>query len=337
MKRRTMILLAVSLLLVSGCASNRARNVNVYTPAMTEAHTQLVSNSPYVIATASGDAKLALPGTPAKIKDFVVGITPGNTDPCYPYSPAHNIYAYKITDPHTPGPKRKAVIITGNHNTETSGSWAFQGMVDFILSNEPEAVRLRQMCDFWVYPLVNPDGRFTAKGRGNPEICRLHKQGLFPEGTRYNDHNRLWHLAHPKPCGASTIDVLTAAMLRDSDAGSTGGIDYYFDFHGSGSTFFYTVPELMDCPYIQAFAALDVGVGPRARTAEQATLGSSRIWARLPVPWGLGAKWSFTPENDRKHSVSYFLRLGRSYGIALHNTIVAESAESSVLKTGTDR
>lgn len=331
MKRRTMILLALSLLLVSGCA----RNVNVYTPAMTEAHTQLVSNSLYVAPTASGNAELALPGTLAKIKDFVVGTTAGNASD--PYIPSHNIYAYKITDPPTPGPKTKVVIITGNHNTEMSGSWAFQGMVDFLLSNEPEAVRLRQMCDFWIYPLVNPNGRFTAKGRGNPEICRMHKQGLFPEGTPYNDHNRLWHLAHPKPCGASTIDVLTAAMLRDSDANSTGGVDYYFDFHSGRSNFFYAVPELMDCPYTQAFAVLDVGVGPRARTAEQATLGSSRIWARLPVPWGLGAKWSFTPENDRKHSVSYFLRLGRSYGIALHNTIVAEGAESSVLKTGTGR
>jgi len=287
---------------------------------MTEAHTVSISSSPYVTPTASGDGNLALPGCP--IPDFVVGVSAGNVgDPCIP---PHNLYAYMITDPCVTGQKTKVVIITGNHNAETSGSWAFQGMVDFLLSGEPEAVWLRKAAEFWVYPLVNPDGRYTQTGRGNPEIQAMLDGGQLPPEITSNDHNRLWHLSYPTDCGVSTIDALTAAMLTDSDA-CEAGIDYYFDFHGTDSTFFYTVPELMDCPYVEAFLALDTGVGPVARSAEQATLGSSRIWAMLAPPWGLGATYSFTPENDKKHDVSYFLDLGRYYGIALHNVLIAET------------
>jgi len=312
-------IISVLVLCLSG-ASGFADSVYVYTVDMTETHTVSISSSPYVTPTASGDGNLALPGCP--IPDFVVGVSAGNMgDPCIPQ---HNLYAYMITDPCVTGQKTKVVIITGNHNTETSGSWAFQGMVDFLLSGEPEAVWLRKAAEFWVYPLVNPDGRYTQTGRGNPEIQAMLDGGQLPPEITSNDHNRLWHLSYPTDCGVSTIDALTTAMLTDSDA-CEAGIDYYFDFHGTDSTFFYTVPELMDCPYVEAFLALDTGVYPKARTAEQATLGSSRIWAMLEPPWGLGATYSFTPENDKYHDVSYFLDLGRYYGIALHNVLMPET------------
>jgi hypothetical protein len=293
---------------------------------MTEAHTVSISSSPYVTKTPSGNSSLALGGTPAEIEDFVIGTTPGNTHPSYDYVPPHNIYAYKITDPCATGPKTKVVITTGNHNTEWSGWYAFQGMVDFLLSGEPEAVWLRKAAEFWVYPLVNPDGRYLGYGRGNLEIQAMLDGGLLPPEITSNDHNRLWHLSYPTDCGVSTIDALTAAMLTDSDACETN-IDYYFDFHSGGGNFFYTVPELMDCPYVEAFLALNIGVGPVARTAEQATLGSSRIWVMLEPPWGLGATYSFTPENDYDHgdNLSFYFDLGRYYGIALHNVLMAES------------
>ena len=312
----TIAVLVLCLSAVSGFADS----VYVYTVDMTEAHTVSISSSPYVTPTASGDGNLALPGCP--IPDFVVGTTPENTNPSYPFlhSPAHNIYAYMVTDPCVTGPKTKVVIITGNHNEETGGSWAFQGMVDFLVSADPEAVWLRKAAEFWVYPLVNPNGRYLGYGRYSPETYEMYYAGQLHS----SDHNRLWHLSYPTDCGVSTIDALTAAMLTDSDACETS-IDYYFDFHSGGSNFFYTVPELMDCPYVEAFLALNIGVGPVARTVEQATLGSSRIWVMLAPPWGLGATYSFTPENDFSHDVPYYLDLGRYYGIALHNVLMPET------------
>ena len=215
-------------------AISLAQDVTVYTVDMTEAHTQLVSNSPYVTPTASGDACLALPGCP--IPDFVVGVSAGNVggDPCVPQ---HNLYAYKITDPAAAGSKTKVIIDTGNHNTETPGSWTFQGMVDFLVSSEPAAIWLRQVAEFYVYPLVNPDGRYTADGRGNPEMTA--------EGFGL-DHNRVWNTQGQ---GLSTIDALTTAMQNDTG----GDADYLFDFHNGDSNplSFNVTADLVDCPYVQ--------------------------------------------------------------------------------------
>ena len=204
----------------------------VYTPAMTEAHTEWAAQSPYVTPTPSCDSGLALdPGS--SLADFVVGVSAGHVSD--PYVPQHNLYAYKITDPSGTGPKKIVVFQTGNHNTEQPGSWSFQGMEDFLLSDDPRAGWLRRHCEFYVYPLVNPDGRYTNSGRGNPEMT---DEGF---GT---DHNRVWDTQGQ---GLSTIDAFTTAMQNDTGQ----QVYYYFDFHsapGSSVSYFYTSHELMDCP-----------------------------------------------------------------------------------------
>jgi len=292
-------------------AISLAQDVHVYTVDMTEAHTQLVSSSPYVTHTASGDADLAL-DPDANLADFVVGTTPGNTDPCYPYSPPHNLYAYKITDPCTTGPKTKVVIATGNHNTETSGSWAFQGYVDFLLSSDPNADWLRQVAEFYIYPLVNPDGRYTGSGRGNPEMIA---EGF---GT---DHNRVWNTQGQ---GLSTIDALTTAMQNDTG----GDVDYFFDFHSAGgsSCFFYTDEELIHCPYTEAFLDLELGVDPRISPGHP---GMLRVWSITTE--GLNTDYGFTPECNFEHDVPYYLDLGGYYALALHNALITDYNDLKIL------
>jgi len=278
-----------------------AQDVTVYTVDMTEAHTQLVSNSPYVTPTASGDACLALPGCP--IPDFVVGVSAGNVggDPCVPQ---HNLYAYKITDPAAAGSKTKVIIDTGNHNTETPGSWTFQGMVDFLVSSEPAAIWLRQVAEFYVYPLVNPDGRYTADGRGNPEMTA--------EGFGL-DHNRVWNTQGQ---GLSTIDALTTAMQNDTG----GDIDYLLDFHNGTSNplNFNVTADLVDCLYVQTLLEIEPALSANASAGHP---GMLRIWSMTAAPNGLSADYAFTPESNFDHDAAYFLNLGRSYGLAFGVTL----------------
>ncbi len=60
------------------------------------------------------------------------------------------------------GKKRKqrqgVVIIARQHPGETMGSWVMQGVLQFLLSNEPEAIYLRQQIVFKIVPMMNPDG-----------------------------------------------------------------------------------------------------------------------------------------------------------------------------------
>ncbi|GAG09544.1 unnamed protein product, partial [marine sediment metagenome] len=206
-----------------------------------------------------------------------------------------------ITDPYTSGPKKKAMIATGNHNTEAAGSWAFQGMVDFLVSADPEADWLRKHVEFYIYPLVSPDGRYTDTGRGSPE------QEAEGFGT---DHNRVWHTQGQ---GLSTIDALTTAMRADT----CNDVDFAFDYHGGGSDFFYIMPSQADCPYVKAFAEREPSVPPHLRSGDYRM---ARIWPLRPE--GLNAEFACTPENhEGTGTVQDKLDLGKSYGLAIYDVL----------------
>ncbi len=315
------VVLFFCLLAVSGFAE--------YDPNRTEQHTILMSASPYVTKTLSGNSSLALPGTPVEIEDFVIGTTPGSVSDSVP---PHNIYAYKISDPCTAGPKTNIVIMAGNHPGETSGSWALQGMVDFCASDDANAVYLRQIANVYVYPLGNPDGRYIGSGRGNPEVEARIDAGTLPEHT-INDHNRLWQL---EGYGLSTIDALVGAMKAD-----TGGeAEYFLDFHSgskNGASFYYTVPSLYDCLFAIEFAALDPHdgggylVGPSV-DLRPGDFRMTRVWAMRPEE--LNARYGFTPENSGSGTTTQRLELGRLYGLGVYNAliVIAEDPNADYLK-----
>ena len=123
------------------------------------------------------------------------------------------------------------------------------------------------------------------------------------------DHNRVWDRQGE---GLSTIDAFTATMQKDTGK----KVDYYFDYHCCGGHFF-TVPELMDCPYCRAMIELDVGIPPKASDGHH---GMGRIWGMTED--GLNAKYAFTPELNGSE-VIHCLNVGRYYAIALYNTLNA--------------
>ncbi len=256
-----------------------------YSVEMTAEHTAQVSRSPYVAPTPSAD------------EHFVIGRTKGW--PENPEIPPHDIWAYQITDPEAAGEKVRVVLATGIHNTEHSGSWAFQGMVDFLLSDEPEAAALRRKAVFYVYPLVNPDGRFTLRGRGNPELA----------AAGIKDHNRVWHTSGE----FTTIDIVATAMRNDTG----GSADYVLDFHSTGSTHFRVVKDFADSPYSQAITARDPAIKPHVLVGHP---GQVRRWGASEE--GLGAGFSTSTEQAHALSIRRCLEIGRTYGLALYDVVV---------------
>jgi len=55
--------------------------------------------------------------------------------------------------------QRKAIILTGRvHPGETNASWIVEGLIDYLVSNDEGAKKLRNTFVFKIIPMLNPDG-----------------------------------------------------------------------------------------------------------------------------------------------------------------------------------
>jgi hypothetical protein len=76
-----------------------------------------------------------------------------------------------VVDVEEPGPgagDRPLVwIIARQHAFETGGTWAAQGLLEFLASDTPEAIAIRRKVNFRVCPMINPDGVVNGRSRFN--------------------------------------------------------------------------------------------------------------------------------------------------------------------------
>ncbi|MBN1590193.1 MAG: hypothetical protein JW888_11820 [Pirellulales bacterium] len=234
-----------------------------YPLARTQQHMAAVVESPFVCPTASGCG------------DFVIGRTAGGIDDLGRTIAPNDLYGFKITDPYSSGEKAKVLLSSGNHPCETPGSHAFEGAIDFLLSDAPEAVGLRRLADFYVYPQINPDGRVAGYYRSTPEN---------PD----KDYNRYWD----NPTGFTDMTAVRDAMILDTG----GDIDYLFDFHSSfgpwtRNPYYAVVYADRDSPFALALAELEPDID---QSFSSGASGMLRIWAQSS--YGLNAEHAYTPE-----------------------------------------
>ena len=131
----------------------------------------------------------------------------GRTAPALPF------YGFKLTNP-SGYTKNKAILATFNHPSETTGAFAFEGAIDWLLAGSDEAEFLLDWFEFYCYPCLNPQGLYTGYFRSCPQNKTL-------------DHNRQWATAGTLEC----IDAFKTAMNAD-----TGGtIQVGLDFHSEAS------------------------------------------------------------------------------------------------------
>jgi len=95
----------------------------------------------------------------------------------------HELYLIIITEPtQNTGPKPVVWIVARQHPWETAGSWAAEGLIKYILSDQPDAVSLRKGITFIISPMANPDGVVNG-------VTRFNAKGI--------DLNRHWHKSDP--------------------------------------------------------------------------------------------------------------------------------------------
>jgi hypothetical protein len=180
-----------------------------YTYQRTVDHTAAVLASPWAAPTASGDAAGVIGQSPAGVDDL------GRT------IPARNLYGYRITNPATDSPtvaKRRVLLTTGQHAAETLGIHAFEGMVDWLLSDDPRAAALRDRAEFFCYPSLNSSGRYAGLTRAMLEAPNT-------------DSNGFWD---PTRWGSRTEQrLLGEAIMTDVAATPGVGLDVSLDLHSS--------------------------------------------------------------------------------------------------------
>ncbi len=87
-----------------------------------------------------------------------------------------------LTDPHSTVPmdQRHGVVLSARiHPGESNASFMMQGVINFLLSNDPKAKRLLESTVFKIVPMLNPDGVVEGNYR-----CDLHGVDM----NRYYDN-----------------------------------------------------------------------------------------------------------------------------------------------------
>ncbi|EKX38029.1 hypothetical protein GUITHDRAFT_89476 [Guillardia theta CCMP2712] len=86
---------------------------------------------------------------------------------------------------------KQSIFLTARvHPGETQASWAMQGCIEFLTSNSPEALFLRQKYNFFVVPMLNPDGVINGHYRCSLAGQDLNRIWQNPDFTR---HPCIWH------------------------------------------------------------------------------------------------------------------------------------------------
>ena len=130
---------------------------------------------------------------------------------------------------------KRAIIFTARiHPGESNGSYVIQGVIDFLLSNDPSAKNLRKNFIFKIIPMLNPDG----VRRGNFRMNILGK-----------DLNRMWDENNVEIC--PTIYYSEQMILKTLDSRD---IYFFCDFHGHSTKYNFC---LYSCKSKNEFLQID--------------------------------------------------------------------------------
>ena len=275
-----------------------------------------IAGSPFVSPLSSAAFHDPHPETPAALQPFTLGRTPGTEGGGYTWRdepvPAQNLYGFRISEPGgVAGEKPVVVLISGQHPVESHSIYTLEGTVEVLVDpDNPVGQYLRSRADFYVYPQVNPEGRWSRTGRSNPE-------------NPGQDNNRAW----ADPTGWTNLEIVQRAMRHDLEGRD---IRYFFDYHAPGNTrtalFHYATPRSARSAWAQ-FS--ENGGIYMVLAGGGATLAYG--WSMLA--WdagGLGADFGFTPEIGRRSpdEPSSYRAVGADMALALARAMTSKEVRN---------
>jgi murein tripeptide amidase MpaA len=77
--------------------------------------------------------------------------------------------------------ERKGIFLSARiHPGESNSSWIMKGIIDFLVSNCPEAIVLREKFVFKIVPMLNPDGVINGNYRCSLSGADLNRRWRAP-------------------------------------------------------------------------------------------------------------------------------------------------------------
>ena len=76
-----------------------------------------------------------------------------------------NVYYLKIEEEGYYQNRLELVITGRSHPGEPQSSWHLKGMIDWVLSDDPDAVEFRRKSILYIFPMTNPDGVHAGRFR----------------------------------------------------------------------------------------------------------------------------------------------------------------------------
>jgi len=154
-------------------------------------------------------------------KDWIIGHSHGW--PGEPFMEPQPLFGFTITNPDSNKTKMQVILVGSNHAREDPACWALHGLIEFLVSDDLRAAVLRDNIIFYVYPVVNPDGKLFYLSTEHAQLMTVNGNPEIKAAGKTN-HNRMWQTEGE----FTSIDVAKAAMLKDPQ----GKADVLFDFHG---------------------------------------------------------------------------------------------------------
>ncbi|MEM6334548.1 MAG: M14 family zinc carboxypeptidase [Planctomycetota bacterium] len=248
-----------------------------------------IKPSPWVQPTQSADS------------DLVIGQSPGGIDDLGRVQTPKDVWGFRVTDPNATGPKKKIAMISGVHAGETLGSLHMEGVINWLVSDDPRADALRQAAEFYIYPMMNPDGRHAGSNRAT-----LANPNSDPNG----DWNPAQFNLHPDN------KIIGEALINDTAA----DVDYFIDFHSTVQgplqtdfAFLEFGKNNQNDPFWLAYRELEPQV-------EQIDSTSNGWISANFADWELDAEFDMTFETMflPNPTEAYYLDLGANIGVAFY-------------------
>jgi len=289
-----------------------------YTLADTDALMNFLTATPWAQTTSSGDANYIVNQTLGSVAGQSQGLygTINNATQPIPSLPQ---YGLLLTDAAVTGPKAKVVVIGGTHAREQSGSHLLDGFLRKLVDGSSEMTTLLGAAEFYVYPQINPEGRYAYNLANNPYSVQQDAPATIDV-----DLNRIWN---------NTADHPQVAAIQSAMQADTGGdVDFFFDFHarsfdatelaarGENVKELWVAPGTENEPFVTNLQGRDPAIDIVTPSATGPGTMNSRDWA--VSAGGLDADFGYTPEVARDESPSWYQPVGEAYALALFDTIV---------------
>ncbi len=94
------------------------------------------------------------------------------------------VHLVTIADNDVPRSEKQSVwVVARQHPGETPSSWMVEGLIDWLLSDDPQAAALLERCSFHIIGFINPDGVIRGNFRTNGAGLNLNRQWLEPDAN----------------------------------------------------------------------------------------------------------------------------------------------------------